>query len=224
LSHSETTTPASHLQAQFQNMEQQRETSVVGMWVFLATEVMFFGGLFTSYLIYRLAHYAAFAAASKELSVTIGAINTAVLIASSLTMAMSVHEAQEGRRKLVVIFLILTILFGLTFLGLKGYEWYDHITKHEAPGPSFHLEPEKVRGDARSMELFFGYYFVMTGLHALHMIIGVGLVGWVLLLAWRGEISAHYHNPVESVGLYWHFVDIIWIYLFPLLYLIDRHP
>ena len=205
-------------------MEQQRETSVVGMWTFLATEVMFFGGLFISYLVYRLQHYAAFAAASKELSVTIGAINTAVLIASSLTMAMSVHEAQLGRRKLVIIFLILTLLFGLTFLGLKGYEWYDHISKHEAPGPSFHLEPEKVHGDPRSMELFFGFYFVMTGFHALHMIVGIGLVTWVLVEAWRGQISARYYNPVESVGLYWHFVDIIWIYLFPLLYLVDRHP
>ena len=224
MSHSEITTPTSHLQAHFQTMEQQRETSVVGMWTFLATEVMFFGGLFIAYMVYRLAHYAAFAAASKELNVTIGAINTAVLIASSLTMAMSVHEAQEGRRKLVIIFVILTLIFGLTFLGLKGYEWYDHISKHEAPGPSFHIEPDKVRGDARSMELFFGFYFVMTGLHALHMIIGVGLVSWVLYQAWRREISAHYHNPVESVGLYWHFVDIIWIYLFPLLYLVDRHP
>ncbi|MBV9086491.1 MAG: cytochrome c oxidase subunit 3 family protein [Acidobacteriaceae bacterium] len=224
LSHSETTTSVSHLQAHFQTMEQQRETSVVGMWIFLGTEVMFFSGLFTSYLVYRLAHYAAFAAASKELSVTIGAINTAILIASSLTMAMSVHEAQLGRRKLVIIFLILTLVFGLTFLGLKGYEWYDHIEKHELPGFNFHLEPEKTHGDPRSMELFFGFYFCMTGLHALHMIVGAGLVTWVLIKTWKWEINAEYHNPVETVGLYWHFVDIIWIYLFPLLYLIDRHP
>jgi len=224
LSHSGTTAPATHLQSHFQNMEQQRETSVVGMWVFLATEVMFFGGLFISYMVYRLAHYAAFAAASKELSVTIGAINTAVLIASSMTMAMSVHEAQLGRRKLVIMFLLLTLVFGLTFLGLKGYEWYDHITKHELPGPTFHLEPQKVHGDPRSMELFFGYYFCMTGLHAAHMIVGAGLLLWVLMKTTRGEITAHYYNPVESVGLYWHFVDIIWIFLFPLLYLIDRHP
>ncbi len=224
MSPSETIAPVSHLQAQYRDMEQQRQTSTVGMWAFLITEIMFFGGLFISYLVYRLLHFQEFAAASKELSVVIGAVNTAVLIASSLTMALSVREAQLGRRKAVMILLTLTMLLGLTFLGLKGYEWYDHISKHEAPGPTFHLEPEKVHGDPRSMELFFCYYFVMTGLHALHMIVGVGLVTWILLDTYRRHISAHYHNPVEIVGLYWHFVDIIWIYLFPLLYLVDRHP
>lgn len=220
---SETVNPVPHLQAHFKDMEQQRETSAVGMWVFLATEIMFFGGLFVSYLVYRMLYFSAFAAASKELSVVIGAINTAVLIASSLTMALSVHGAQLGKRRVVMLMLSLTLLFGLAFLGIKGFEWYEHISNHELPGPAFHLEAPDPSVDPRRMELFFGYYFVMTGMHAVHMIIGVGLVTWILLKTYRGEIGAHYHNPVENVGLYWHFVDIIWIYLFPLLYLVDRH-
>jgi cytochrome c oxidase subunit 3 len=202
-------------------MGQQKETAAFGMWIFLITEIMFFGGIFCAYLIERLQHFPAFAAGSNHLDVVVGAINTGVLLTSSFTMVMAVHASQLGRRKSIIFFLILTLIFGSVFLGLKGYEWYDHWEKHEVPGPAFHFDEPNV--PAPNAELFFGFYFAMTGLHALHMVIGAGLLIWMIIKTWRGQISAEYHNPVENVGLYWHFVDIVWIFLFPLLYLISRY-
>ncbi len=202
----------------FADMEQQRDTSTFGMWLFLVTEIMFFGGMFCAYLVYRHAYPAAFFAGSEHMNLTAGAVNTAVLICSSLTMAMAVHAAQTGKRKAIVGFLLITIFFGLIFLGIKAFEYNEHWVHHEVPGQYFHFEGQ----DPQRAELFFGLYFAMTGFHALHMIIGIGLVSVLAYFAWKGHYSPEFHNPVENVGLYWHFVDIVWIYLFPLLYLISH--
>jgi cytochrome c oxidase subunit III len=203
----------------FDNLDQQREATTLGMWVFLVTEVLFFGGLFMVYTVYRAWYPDAFAAASHELDVVLGTVNTAVLITSSLTMALAVHAAQLNQRKLLMTFLILTILLGATFLGIKSVEYYHKFVEHHVPGPGFQFEKEY----ARHAQLFFSLYFLMTGLHALHMIIGIGIMLWMLAWARRGVITAEYYSPIEISGLYWHFVDIVWIFLFPLLYLLGRH-
>jgi len=209
----------SGLAHQFDSLEQQRDATTLGMWVFLATEVLFFGGLMLVYSIYRVWYHDAFVAGSHELDITLGTINTAVLIASSLTMALAVHAAQLGQRKLLMIFLVLTMVLGTTFLGIKGVEYYHKFVEHHLPGPGFQFEKEHIR----QAQIFFSMYFIMTGLHALHMVIGLGLMLFMLWWAWRGTITAEYYSPIEISGLYWHFVDIVWIFLFPLLYLIGRH-
>ena len=203
----------------FDNLEQQREAGTLGMWVFLVTEVLFFGGLFMTYIVYRSWYPDAFAAASHELDITLGTINTAVLITSSLTMALAVHASQTGERRLLLMFLMITMALGVTFLGIKGVEYYHKFTEHHVPGPAFQFEKEYFR----HAQLFFSLYFLMTGLHALHMIIGLGIMTWMLWWSWRGVISVEYYSPIEISGLYWHFVDIVWIFLFPLLYLLGRH-
>jgi len=205
----------------FESYDQQREASSLGMWLFLVTEVMFFGGFFLAYIIYRSRWPQDFALASHHLDVTLGGINTVVLIASSLTMALAVRSAQLARRKATVLFLLFTLLFGLGFLGIKAAEYADKFEHHLVPGPGFEFHDEG--SDPRHAEMFFNLYFGMTGLHAAHMVIGAGLVFWLMFPAWKGRFNAEYHNPVEVVGLYWHFVDIIWIFLFPLLYLIGFH-
>src|ERR1017187_7222201 len=199
---------------------QQKDASNLGMWVFLITEVMFFGGMFLAYSVYRSAYPAVFGAASRTLNATIGAINTAVLLGSSFTMVLAVRAGQLGRRKQIMVFLILTLILGTMFLGVKGYEWNEKYVEHHIPGPSFHMEGAGMQDHA---QLFFSLYFAMTGLHALHMIVGAGLLTWLLFETYRGKFSAAYYTPIDMVALYWHFVDIIWIFLFPLLYLIDRH-
>jgi cytochrome c oxidase subunit III len=204
----------------FDNMEQQREATSLGMWIFLVTEIMFFGGMFTAYMVYRTYYPVAFAGASHHLNVLLGGINTAVLICSSLTMALAVQGAQLGKRQMLSVFLVLTMLLGLTFLGIKAVEYHHKFEEHLLPGPNFH-SPEGHEG--QHMQLFFSIYFAMTGMHALHMIIGIGALGFLLYFARRGRYTPEYYSPVELTGLYWHFVDIVWIFLFPLLYLIDRH-
>jgi len=208
---------ASALAHQFEDLGQQHEAASLGMWVFLATEVMFFGGLFAGYTIYRNLLPAGFAAGSHMLNVTIGAINTAVLIASSLTMALAVRAAQIGKRNALLTFLILTMLLGLTFIILKlTLEWRHDYLEGLAPGLNFTYAGP----NPKSVELFFCFYFTMTGVHALHMVVGVGVLAFLWVQAWRGRYGPDRFNPVEGAGLYWHFVDIIWIFLFPLLYLI----
>ena len=213
----------------FVDAEQQRDAASLGMWLFLATEIMFFGGMFCAYLIYRFWYYNEFAAGSRSLDIWLGTINTAVLICSSLTVALGVRAAQMGKRKLLVILLLLTIVFGFAFLGIKGVEWYKKYTEHHIPGPSFNVDdlvkayPE-IHIDQQHEQIYFSLYFAMTGLHALHMIIGVGIFAFLTYYAWKGRYTPKYYTPVEIGGLYWHFVDIVWIYLFPLLYLIDRKP
>lgn len=206
-------------------MEQQRETATFGMWMFLLTEIMFFGGLFTSYLVYRRTYYEAFVEGSQKMNIVLGAVNTAVLICSSLSMAMGVRAAQTGNRKLMVILLLITIVFGFGFLGIKAVEYHEHWTNHEFPGPNFHFEsgdPAHPATDPVHTQIYFSLYWAMTGLHALHMVIGIGLVTWLVLAGMKGAFSPAYYSPVENVGLYWHFVDLVWIYLFPLLYLISH--
>jgi cytochrome c oxidase subunit 3 len=181
---------------------------------------MFFGGLFLAYAIYRREFASAFAVASNTLDVVVGAVNTAVLLCSSFTMVLAVRAAQIGSRKALIWFLILTIVLGGVFLGVKAYEWNLKFEEHHVPGPSFHLEGTQEQGTA---QLFFSLYFTMTGLHALHMLVGEGLMLFLLWQAYAGKYTPEYYTPVDIGGLYWHFVDIIWIFLFPLLYLIARH-
>ena len=213
----------------FSDAEQQRDASSLGMWVFLATELMFFGGMFCAYLIYRHWYFGDFGAASKSINMAMGATNTAVLICSSLTVVLAVWAAQTARRGLLLISLAVTILLGLTFLGIKGVEYRDKFIEPHVPGPSFSFAHEPIPGregeyaNPQHAQIFFSLYFVMTGLHALHMIIGLGIFTWLFCMAWKGRFTPEYNTPVEIGGLYWHFVDIVWIYLFPLLYLIDRH-
>jgi cytochrome c oxidase subunit 3 len=208
------------LQHHFDSMEQQKEASALGMWVFLVTELLFFGGLILAYTIYRWQNARAFAHASLHMDIALGTTNTAVLICSSLTMAMAVHSAATGKKKLLIGFLVATMLLGGAFLGIKAIEYTDHIHHHLFPGPGFHYP---VPGDARAAEMFFSLYFAMTGLHALHMVVGLGILATLLLMARRGRFTPEYSTPVEISGLYWHFVDIVWIFLFPMLYLIGRH-
>jgi cytochrome c oxidase subunit 3 len=202
----------------FDDAEQQREATTLGMWVFIAQEVMFFGGALTAYIFYRSWYPEAFAHASRELDVRLGTINTAVLISSSLTMALAVHGAQIGRRAQQLRGLALTMCFGAIFLGIKAYEYAHKFHEGLVPGPHF-----AYHGDAKEAQLFFSVYFALTGLHALHMIIGMGILAVLFVMAQRGRFGPAYHAPLELTGLYWHFVDIVWIFLFPLLYLIGRH-
>ena len=208
------------LQHHFDDMGQQAEASTLGMWVFLVTEIMFFGGLFMAYLLYRWRSPDGFAEASNHLNVTWGAINTVVLIVSSLTMAMGVRAAQTSARARVQVgWLVVTMVFGAAFLGIKAIEYADKFEHHLVPGPHFQW-PGTYPAAA---EQFYSLYFAMTGLHAVHMIIGLGLMTVIAIMAWRRQFDAQYYTPVEVAGLYWHFVDIVWIFLFPLLYLIGYH-
>ena len=208
------------LREQFNTEAQQKDAATLGMWIFLITEIMFFGGLFLAYTVYRRWYADTFAVASCSLDVYIGAANTIVLLSSSLTMVLAVRAAQLGKRRALVLFLVLTLLLGGVFLGVKAYEWNQKLAEHHIPGPNFHFEGVAQQGPA---QLFFSLYFAMTGLHALHMAIGAGLLVFLIVQAGMGRYSAAYMTPVDVVGLYWHFVDIVWVFLFPLLYLIDRH-
>ena len=203
----------------FDTIEEQKEAAGLGMWVFLVTEVMFFGGIFTSYAIYRHSHFDGFAAASHHLDITLGGINTAVLLTSSLTMVLAVHAAAREARGALLGFLAATAFLGCVFLAIKAIEYGHKLEDGLFPGRAFKLEGPL----SRSSELFYVFYFGMTGLHALHMVIGVGLLAYLMRGARLGWFTREYHSPVEIVGLYWHFVDVVWIFLFPLLYLIGRH-
>ena len=248
------------LRHHFDTMAQQKEAAVVGMWLFLLTEILFFGGLFMAYMIYRTWYFDAFAEASRSLDIFWGALNTAVLIVSSLTMALAVRCAQTNQRKATVTWLIVTTLLGTVFLGVKVIEYRDKFEHHHVPGYHYqwaaheagptegppaaaaaaeHQPPPaggavEAAGGHRQLSLspdqlqlttqiYFSLYFTMTGLHALHMIIGIGLMSVITWMAWKGKFDAEYYTPVEMSGLYWHFVDIVWIFLFPLLYLVERH-
>jgi cytochrome c oxidase subunit 3 len=246
------------LYGQFETLDHQKDSATFGMWVFLAQEVLFFGGLFMAYTVNRSAHPAAFGAGSGTLDLTLGGGNTVVLILSSLTMAMSVWAAQVGKKKLVTSMLLATLVLGCVFLGVKVVEYKQKFDHHLIPGSGFDVtycinhpsacglsgaalekEQKEIEEAIRSenkdnpeaglidlnshAQLYFSLYFGMTGLHALHMIVGAGLLLWLIKDSLAGRYTPSYNTPVETVGLYWHFVDIVWIYLFPLLYLIDRH-
>lgn len=203
----------------FEDLPQQRETVTLGMWAFLATEVLFFGGLFVAYLVYRSGQPEVFAEASQKLSVMLGAINTGVLLTSSLTMALAVHAAQEGKRKVLVRFMVATIVLGLMFMGIKAVEYSHKFQEGLFPGSGFTYDGAHAAG----AQIYFSIYFMMTGVHALHMVVGVAILGIMTVFAARGKYTAEYYQPVEMFGLYWHFVDIVWIFLYPMLYLINVH-
>jgi len=204
---------------QFNDLEQQAEAATLGIWAFLITEILFFGGLFTGYAVYRTNYPQAFAEASHHLDILLGGINTVVLIGSSFTMALAVHAAQSGKRRALIAFLLATMLLGAVFLGIKVVEYSHKFVDHLVPGRTFTFPGAY----APQAQLFFSFYFAMTGMHAVHMIIGLAILSVLVGRAWRNRFSAIYFAPVEVTGLYWHFVDIVWIFLFPLLYLIGRH-
>jgi len=208
--------PAKRLSFQFADLEQQRQSATLGMWVFLVTEILFFGGLFAGYMVYRGLYPQAWAEASRALLFKYGTINTGVLICSSLTMALAVHAAQVGRHKRIALFLLLTIALGTVFLGIKAVEYTDEYHEHHIPQLDFRFEG----ADPVHSQIFFGFYFVMTGIHALHLTIGLAIAAVLAWLAWKGHYTPEYYNPIENFGLYWHFIDVIWIFLYPLLYLV----
>ncbi len=213
----------------FEDLEQQRETETFGMWIYLATEVLIFAPLFTCYTIYRLNYPRDFEAASAKLNILIGSINTIVLLSSSLTMALSVHAARVGRQQMLLTCLWLTILLGGTFLGFKVLEYYEDYKENLVPGLAFDpgewtkMEGEEGPVNPQRVQLMLVFYYVMTGLHAVHMIVGMGLLVWLVFEARKGLLTPVRYMPVEVIGLYWHFVDIVWIFLLPLLYLTGTH-
>ncbi len=229
----------------FETYEQQKEATTFAMWLFLLTEIMFFGGLFTAYLIYRNWYYPAFVAASHQLDIILGGINTLLLITSSFTMAMGVWCAETRKKSGLVLSLVLTLILGIGFLGIKTVEYKEKFEKHHVPGHTFSVQsfidpahdeatlkavkqgepmPDPMPLDmARKTEMYFSLYFAMTGMHALHMVIGIGILGFLIVRAQQGAYTTGHVTMIENFGLYWHFVDIVWIFLFPLLYLISRH-
>jgi cytochrome c oxidase subunit 3 len=216
------------LEEQYENLEQQQQAAAFGMWVFLATEVMFFVALFLALGVYRYLYSEAVETASERLNWLIGSTNTLVLLVSSLMMALSVHYARLGKRRRVVLFLTLTALLGLSFLCLKGLEYYIDYVENLIPGWRFDEEEwvtkEGLRPDqVPHVKLFLLMYWIMTLVHAIHVTIGIVVVLIIAILAWRGTFSAMYNSPVEVTGLYWHFVDLVWIFLFPMLYLLGTH-
>jgi cytochrome c oxidase subunit 3 len=215
------------LMPQFDDLEQQQVASNLGMWMFLATEVMFFGGLIAAYVVYRALSPHEFALASRHLRLWMGCVNTVVLLGSSLAMAMAVRSAQLGRRRELIVFLLITMGLGLGFLGIKAVEYYLEYREFLIPGLNFRFpEHDAPSTDpsglgAKRFELFFVLYFFMTGLHAFHLIVGIVLVGVMAYLVWRRWFSGGGETQIEVTGLYWHFVDVVWVFLYPLLYLID---
>ena len=207
------------LQHHFDTMQQQKEASTLGMWLFLLTEVLFFGGIFFAYMLYRMWYFDAFAEASRDLDLMLGGFNTVVLIGSSLTMAFAVRSAQTGSSSGTVRWLILTMFLGAVFLGVKVVEYSHKFEVGHVPGPNFHSTSQW----AAQEQIFYSLYFTMTGLHAVHMIVGIVILAVITRMAAQGKFNESYHTPVEMTGLYWHFVDLVWIYLFPLLYLVERH-
>jgi cytochrome c oxidase subunit 3 len=207
------------LKHHFDDPEQQLESSTLGMWVFLLTEIMFFGGMFGAYTVYRNLYPDAFASSSHFMNVTMGALNTGVLICSSLTMALAVRSAQVGNKKTLIWLLSLTLILGCVFLVIKYFEYHEKWVDHHIPGPGFRYEETQYFHQA---QILFFLYFAMTGMHAMHMIVGAGLLTTLIAMAARNKFGPLWYTPVELIGLYWHFVDIVWIFLFPLLYLIGR--
>jgi len=209
-------------------MEQQKEAGTIGMWLFLLTELMFFGGLFLAYTLYRASYPQGFLHGSHLLSVPLGGTNTVVLILSSLTMAMAVYYSQLGNSKKQLFFLVVTLLLGMVFLVIKYFEYKEKFENHlfpaawlyNPPGTGEHSVPLALK---QQVQVFLWIYFIMTGLHALHMIVGIGILTTLIILTLRGRFTKDYNSPVEISGLYWHFVDIVWIFLFPLLYLTGYH-
>ncbi|MGI9087399.1 MAG: cytochrome c oxidase subunit 3 [Chthoniobacterales bacterium] len=210
------TVPVEH---QFDDAEQQREAATMGMWLFIATEILFFGGMFLGYTAYRIYYPQAFAEASKHTLVVFGAVNTAVLLISSTVMAFAVRAAKANRRGLLGLLLMITASLGVAFLVIKGFEYAQEIHEGLFPGRNFHIDTS----DPTHGELFYYLYWLLTGVHALHVTIGVLMISFFALRAWFTDAFRNHDTPIDLLGLYWHFVDIVWVFLFPLIYLVDRH-
>ncbi|MGH7952131.1 MAG: cytochrome c oxidase subunit 3 family protein [Limisphaerales bacterium] len=202
---------------QFEDARQQSEAANLGMWTFLATEVLFFGGLFLTYVVYRHFYDAAFIAAIKHTDIFYGTLNSSLLLTSGLTMALAVQAAAENRKKVLAPLLLVTMFFGFAFLAVKGLEYHEDISDKLVPGPNF--DPSL----PAHAQMFFWLYWTMTGLHTIHLIVGLGVLSVMTMMARRGKFSAQYYTPLEVAGLYWAFVDIVWIFLYPLFYLLGRH-
>jgi len=203
-------------QHQFEDIGQQYDATTFGMWVFLAQEILFFGAIFCAYAVYRFKYPEAYSEGAHELNLWLGGTNTVVLIGSSLTMALGVRAAQLGRNKSVFNWLFLTLILGFVFMGIKAVEYHEKWVKYHVPGLHwFYTGP-----NAKPIQIYFSVYFAMTGMHALHMIVGAGLLLFFMYKAWNNTYSKQFYGPIEIMGLYWHFVDIVWIFLFPMLYLI----
>jgi len=217
--------PAHKLHAeQFDSMEHQQETASIGMWIFLATEVLFFGGLLLVYTVYRTTYPTVFELAGKNFNLGIGTINTVILLTSSYFIALAVHFARNDQSRRSARFLALTWVLGFSFLCLKAYEYYDDIERNIVPGSSYHdIGYHYVGPNPEAARMLYFIYYALTGLHALHMTIGLGAIAVLYHRSIKKAFSSHYYTPVEVVGLYWHFVDIVWLFLYPLLYLMDRH-
>ena len=224
MAHEHSNHPA-HLHHHFVSSEQQFDAAKMGMWLFLVTEILLFSGLFVAYTVYRVWHPEVFAQSAELLSWRMGGLNTIVLLASSFTVALGIHFAQKDNKKALVINLVLTFLLALTFLVVKYFEYSSKFEHGVFPGAGFapHGISDGVDYAAYNIPFaaqFFSIYFVMTGIHGFHVLVGMGLFTWITIRAIRGDFSSEYYTPVEICGLYWHLVDIIWIFLFPLLYLI----
>ncbi len=209
-----------HLQHHFVSSDQQFEASKLGMWLFLVTEILLFSGMFVAYTVYRSWHPEVFEVASKALNPFLGGLNTLVLLGSSFTVALSIHMAQVNNKRGVVISLWTTVALAAVFLVVKYFEYTAKFEHGLYPGAAF-----APHGDYAVMAIpyarqFFSIYFVMTGIHGVHVLVGMGVISWMAIRAMRGEFNSTYYTPVELTGLYWHLVDIIWIFLFPLMYLI----
>lgn len=208
----------------FADAEQQRETATLGMWLFLATEVLLFGGLFLAYTLYRWKAPEVWVKESFDLGIALGGTNTVVLIFSSLTMALAVHSAQLGKQKALMGWLVITMILGTVFLVVKGFEYHHHYEIQKVPGLNFQYTLDPVTHSiVPEQQIFHFLYFCMTGIHGLHMVAGLGILSVILWMAKKNHFSETYNTPVEMAGLYWHFVDIVWVFLFPLLYLTGQH-
>lgn len=214
----ELVSPEAHAEFQYSSARHQADTALSGMWLFIATEVLIFGALVFVWLVYHRGHPAGFRLGAEHANLLIGSINTAVLVSSSFAFSWGVREAQAGRNEGVARACAVTALLGLLFLGLKGLEWHEDFSEHLLPGPGF----GPTGPDANGAQIFFLFYFVATGLHGVHMIIGLGLVGWIAWKARKRAFTRAWHTPVQVVGIYWSFVDIVWLTLYPLIYVIGR--
>jgi len=209
--------PSKFLAHHFHDLVQQRESAKLGMWLFLLTEVLLFGGLFLAYAVFRSWNPEMFQAAHEELDVLLGSINTIVLISSSVTMALAIRSVQLSKSTTAIRYLLVTFAFAATFMVIKYFEYSHKFEVGQLPGKYYFFEGI----DATNPHLFFSLYFMMTGLHGLHVLIGMGLIIWIIVKIIKGGITSEYYSSIENTGLYWHLVDLIWIYLFPLYYLIS---
>lgn len=216
MSHEAAGLPEGILGHHFSSLGRQNEAMRLGMWLFLATEILLFAGLFVGYAVYRFQFPLAFAEASRHLNLTAGTVNTVVLITSSFTVALALHFARGDHPRAAAVCLVLTILMALGFLGIKAIEYSEHFHEHALPGKFYAFKEVTIPGAA----MFYSLYFLMTGLHGLHVVVGMSVLGWILWRTLQGRYSSRYSTGLELGALYWHLVDLVWIFLYPLLYLI----